>query len=329
MTKAKWMTLLAAFALLWGVRPAFAAESPYNAKWNEHRIEEITQEILRQVIAQRAAYDKALKEYNSATGQGNNSNPYGGPGPGPDMGMGGGAPAGTPPPPKPVYKLDIDLVKAGVRKKFPAAGVRPDGLPDPVGMLKVDGRSKVDLFDALRKDPATKREFEASRPSVEELTRKAHVEADMKFPLYKEGEVVEVRFAPARGSAQTYKGIYKNLGKFKIYIGRSVLNRNDLPDEIRARFDSKLNEEAKSKFIRTYPGLGSRELDYESFLADKLREELQKQFEKNLPNGWIYINDSWRLPEDIVTEVIEHQQLKNRAARDRSRIKFDSHVFGE
>ncbi len=322
MAKAKWMTMILALALLWGTASLSAAESPYNAKWNERRIEEITQEILRQVVVQRKAYDKALADWNSASGNGNNGQMYGGPDPGMmgPGGPGGGAPAADKPP-KPVYKLDRDLIKLALRRKFPAAGVRPDGLPDPVGMLKVDGRSKVDLFDALHKDPALRREFESSRPSVEELTRKARAEADKKYPLYLPGQVVEIRFAPPHGAARTYKGVFKTLGKFKISIGNSFLNRSDLPTDLQACFDKKLNDEAKAKFIRTYPGLGSRDLDYEQFLADKLREELAKQFVKNLPQGWIYVNDSWRLPEDIVEDVIEHHQMKVNASRHHSHIR--------
>ena len=317
MTKAKWTTVVLALALLWGTWGASAAESPYNAKWNERRIAEITQEILRQVVAQRKAYDKALAEWNSSSGNGNNGQMYGGPDP--MMGPGGAPTADKPP--KPVYKLDMDVIKLALRRKFPAAGVRPDGLPDPVGMLKVDNRSKIDLFDALHKDPALRREFDSSRPSVEELTRRAHAEADKKYPLYLPGQVVEIRFAPPHGAARTYTGVFKPLGKFKISIGNNFLNRSDLPTELQACFDRKLNEEAKAKFIRTYPGIGSRELDYEAFLAEKLREALDKQFVRNLPNGWIYINDSWHLPEDIVEDVIAHHQMKVNASKHHSHIR--------
>ena len=314
MSKTKWTTFILGLALLWGTGFATAAEKTvYDAKWNARRIEEITKEVLTLVIVQRKAYDQAVAEWSKANGNG------GGGGPGP-AGPGGMPESSASKPGKPVYNLDISLVKVGVRKKFPAVGVRPDGLPDPLGLARVDTRSKIDLFDALHKDPVLRREFEAGRPSVEELTKRARAEAEKKFPLYTPGQVIEIRFAPPHGSARTYQGIYKNLGKFKISIGSSFLNRSDLPTELQACFDKKLNEEARAKFIRTYPGLGSREIEYENFLAEKMRQELDKQFVKNLPLGWIYINDSWHTPEEIVEDVIAHQQMKSNAAKHHSHL---------
>ena len=95
----------------------FAGEqNPYDVKYNAKRLEDITEEVFRQVAAQRLAYQEKLKEFNS---QQNQSNGYGG-GYDPMMGPMPGGPApqtpAKPASPPPEYSLDRELIKLALQK---------------------------------------------------------------------------------------------------------------------------------------------------------------------------------------------------------------------
>ena len=59
--------------------------------------------------------------------------------------------------------------------------------------------------------------------------------------------------------------------------------------------------------LARHPIITRYKLDREDAIAAKVNEWLLSQFEQNLPRGWVYVNNAWKLPEDMVEDVIEYR----------------------
>ncbi|MGN0866997.1 MAG: hypothetical protein ACI4SG_04895 [Oligosphaeraceae bacterium] len=275
-----------------------APKTRYDIRYNERRVQEITLEILKQVKVQEEAYKKKVEEFNkqgSAPG-GAGMDPYGGP-----MGPGGGAqqqkPESLPP-----YKLDRDVIKAYVQKKYNCNEM------DAVGPIpKVDVRNREDLQEEATREVKALPEYK--NLDYQALREQEVKEAEAKYPLYKEGERVEISFAHGNEPSRTYRGTYKNgAGRSKIWIGRDMINKDDLPELIRARFDPELNARCRQREINAHKIIGKIELEMQEAIANRVKEKQQKQFEKNLPRGWVYVNDTWKMPSEMVDDTLDYRK---------------------
>ncbi len=270
-------------------------KSRYDAAWNERRIQEITKEVLQQVENQQAEYRKQYEERGkSQTGSG-----YGYYGPGM-----------TPPQQKeealPEFKLDRDRIRAAVLSRF--GGRESDSISINRNMpAKVDVRSRTDLWEEARAEIDANPEYFVDREAIVQQEIKDAIE---KYPLYKEGETVEIRFAHGNEPRRTYRGTFRTgAGAYKIWIGRDMLNLDDLPDLLRPRFDAKLNQEARQKEVDKHILIQKAELKREEAIAALTKEKQKKQFERNLPRGWVYVNECWKMPSEMVDEILEYRKL--------------------
>ena len=96
--------------LLFGARRT----SPYDARWNEKRIADITKEVLNQVSIQEKEYVEKLEERNS--NKGNYGSSYGDPYGGPGMSS-PNSPANEEIPP---FKLDVERIKKEIPRSSAA-----------------------------------------------------------------------------------------------------------------------------------------------------------------------------------------------------------------
>lgn len=270
-------------------------KSRYDATWNERRIQEITKEILQQVQNQEAEYKRKLEEQ----GKGQNGGDFAYYGPGM-----------TPPQQKqeslPEYKLDRNKIRAAVTSRF--GGKESDSISmNSKVPPRVDVRSRAELWEEARKEIDAKPEYYVDRETIVQQEIKDAIE---KYPLYKEGETVEIRFAHGSEPRRTYRGTFRaGAGAYKIWIGRDMLNMDDLPDLLRPRFDARLNQEARQKEVDKHILIQRAELKREEAIAALTKEKQQKQFDQNLPRGWVYVNECWKMPSEMVDEVLEYRKL--------------------
>ncbi|MCQ2397494.1 MAG: hypothetical protein MJ106_07350, partial [Lentisphaeria bacterium] len=274
----------------------------YDIKWNEKRISEISLEILRQVKVQEDEYTKKLEERNKEKSSGYGMN---GPMGGPPMGMMDDMYSETPKDDVPEYKLDIARIQNEIEKKFGKGGDELD--------LTVDLRNKVEIQEEAMRIVSRMPEFQKD---LKELEAQEIKDAEEMYPLYKEGQKVEIRFAHGNEPRRTYKGTFKSAGPFKIWIGREMLNKADLPELFRARFYPDLNAKARQEEIAKHRLITKFQIEKEEAAAAKAKEMLQRQFDTNCPRGWIYINDVWKRPKELVVDTLEYRKhdLKMRQA---------------
>lgn len=277
--------------LLFGARRT----SPYDARWNEKRIADITNEVLNQVSIQEKEYVEKLEERNS--NKGNYGSSYGDPYGGPGMSS-PNSPANEEIPP---FKLDVERIKKEITKKF--GGDQMDSIgKNP----RVDVGTKQDLYEAAVKIVDNRSEFKDV--DINALYEQEIKDAEEKYPLYKQGETVEITFAYGNEPRRTYRGTFRLEGPFKIWIGRTMLNKNDLPDLIRPRFYTDLNREARAREIDKHLLVNKFKIAREEAIAAEAKELLKKQFQKNLPRGWVYVNDTWKMGAEMVDDILEYRR---------------------
>ena len=140
--------------------------------------------------------------------------------------------------------------------------------------------------------------------------------AEIEYPLYKENDAVEISFSPTEKVARrTYKGAFKKIGRFKLSIGKDIMGLDDLPEKLRARFDIELNRRAREQFLERHPVYSRLNLERQEMIDTKTKEMLTRQLEQNLPRGWIFIGDSWKIPADMVHDVLVFRRQHDAATR--------------
>ena len=258
----------------------------YDATWNQRRVEQITRYVYSLKNAQYNEWKKARGE------QGNNNND--------DK---------TKPPE--VFRLDPVAITEKVASVFRANILDSQVIP-PRKTPLVDIRSKVEVKDAARAEAEKK----FPRKSSEELQKLEEEYAAERYPLYKEGDVVEVTYAYGKAPAKTYRGTFKRISPFRLMIGKNFLNYKDLPEEIAARFDAEKNEELRKKMIARHPVTSKYNIEREEE-ADKIAKAiLEKQFKQNLRRGWIYIDGGWTIPAELVGSILKFSEAEKRLARE-------------
>ncbi len=287
-----------------------APKTRYDIRFNERRVKEITLEILKQVQLQEEAYKKKVEEFQKQ-GNGNGGmgmDPYGGP-----MGAGmgpGGASQEKKPDSLPPYKLDRQAIKLYVQKKYNCNEL------DAIGPIpRVDVRSKDELMEEATREVKALPEYkDLDYQTLQAMEIKA---AEEKYPLYKVGERVEISFSHGNEPSRTYRGTYRNdAGRNKIWIGRDMINKDDLPELLRARFDEELNASCRQREVNAHKIIGKIELEMQEAIINRVKDKQQKQFEKNLPRGWVYVNETWKMPSEMVDDTLDYRMddLKRRSA---------------
>ena len=56
-------------------------------------------------------------------------------------------------------------------------------------------------------------------------------------------------------------------------------------------------------------------MERDEVIAEKVKEMLTRQFEQNLQRGWVYIDDSWKTPSDMVHDVLVFRRQHDAATR--------------
>ncbi|GEM_PF-4675290 len=357
-------------------------KSPYDANWNQKRIEDISKEILRQVKVQEDEYQKAYEEFQKQK-SGNGQAGYGdwrdnGHGMDPRMpSEGDAAPKQEEFPP---YKLDVQKLKDAITLKF--GGKEEDTIgPRP----RVDLRSKMDIQEFAEKEVRKRPEFRDYQPEAifqlirdvdkkypllhegqsvkvmidgkeyegifktngpHEITiggnkfkkgklakevlalfderenaslRKIELsknpvlaqeikDLEQKYPLYKEGQKVEISFAHGNEPRRIYKGAFKLYPPFKLSIGKDMLNKNDLPEIYRARFYPEVNTQCRMEEFNKHLVLNKLKMEMEEAIAEEVKEIRRKQFEQNLPKGWVFLNETWKMPSELVEDTLEYRK---------------------
>ncbi|MBQ4479737.1 MAG: hypothetical protein II943_03770 [Victivallales bacterium] len=323
--------LLAIIALLFSIQALFAEVPGVNTETsnarrlatlrtkNKRKVDEITDAILNMVKHQRLewedkyyvyvfGYNNATKKYiilrsylrpefylgyiTDTAGPGNNSQ---------ELSRGDSLDGDKYVQP---FKIDTITIIGYITEKYGQGKSMATRLAEASGPFPIiDIRSKIELQeDAIKLVDA---QFNRSEEDMlEEEIRLVEEE----YPLYKENEIVEISFAPREGVARrTYRGSFKKIGRFKLTIGKDFLSMDELPEKIRARFDPDLNRIARERMLARHPIITRYKLDREDAIAAKVNEWLLSQFEQNLPRGWVYVNNAWKLPEDMVEDVIEYR----------------------
>ena len=140
--------------------------------------------------------------------------------------------------------------------------------------------------------------------------------AEIDYPLYHENDLVEISFSPTENVARrTYSGAFKRIGRFKLSIGKDILGLNDLPEKLRARFDPDLNRRAREQVLDRHPVFSRLNLERQEKIDERVKMMLTQQFEQNLQRGWVYIDDSWKLPSDMVHDVLVYRRQHDAATR--------------
>ncbi len=293
MKKTLLLSLLLGLLLPFGGQAA--PKTRYDVRFNERRVKEITLEILKQVTIQEEAYRKKREELGKQ-GNGAGMDPYGGP-----MGP-GGAPQAQAPESLPPYQLDRAAIKAYIQKKYNCNEMDALG-PVP----RVDVRNREELQEEATREVKALPEYKDL--DFQALYEQEVKEAELKYPLYKEGERVEISFAHGNEPSRTYRGTYKNgAGRHKIWIGRDMLNKDDLPELIRARFDPELNAQCRQREINAHKIIGKIELEMQEAIVARVKDKQQMQFEKNLPRGWVYVNETWKMPSELVDDTLDYRK---------------------
>ncbi len=265
------------------------AKTTYDKAYNQRMIEQITRDVLNEINRQRAEFIKAHEEAGNADKNNNN----------PSMPPNGGAPQDNAPkqaPPR-KFKADIPRIKLMLEKKYSRARAED---------MSVDTRDAIELQEEVRKEMLRDPKFNRSVESMEAEERRM---AEEKYPLYQPGQKVKISFSRGHEKSRTYEGVFKTNGRFKFMIGRNVLNYNDLPEEIRACFIPQLNKEKRTEEFNKHRIITRYNLEREEEEATRMREKLNAQFAKNLPKQWVYINKAWRLPVDMVEDIVRYREV--------------------
>lgn len=288
-------TLLFTAALLF-IGSTLCEGARYDAAFNSKRIKEITLFTLEQVKKQEKEYLDAVNK--SEKKEGNNNSNSSAPGNAPAAPESIEIDPNAPKPPPPTFKLDLVKLKAAVTKRF--GGKLEDSLgPNP----KVDIRSELDIREAVAK------EVQAKFPrTYDELLAEEHKKAEELYPLYQPGQRVEISYAIGNEPRRTYRGIFRRTSRFRIQIAQNYINLNDLPESIRARFDAEWNKKLRQKYIDAHPIISKYQIAQSEEIQRLYKECLAQQMDKNLRRGWIMINNAWRMPQDMVEEILEYRK---------------------
>ncbi|MBO4618790.1 MAG: hypothetical protein J5654_01645 [Victivallales bacterium] len=82
------------------------------------------------------------------------------------------------------------------------------------------------------------------------MTREeAEAQAAEKYPLYQEGEKVNISYSIGRSPAKNYRGVYHKDAAGRILINSQYIRLNELPKELQARFDERLNETLRKQYV--------------------------------------------------------------------------------
>lgn len=286
---------LALMALVYG--PAAIAVT-YDASYNAKRVNEISRFVLSCVEQQRAqfikAHEEAGKNQNQNQGHGQPSRP--------GEAAANAADAAKPLPRK--FYADIEAIKLQVQHRWPRA--------NPADM-SLDLRSAIEIEEAVKREMARDPRFKRSVAEMEAEERRL---AEEKFPLYEPNEKVTVTFSRGNEKPRTYTGVFKPAGRFKFFIGKHTLNYNDLPEEIRARFKPELNRQMRQEEFDKHWVITRYNIEREEELAVRCREKLNAQFNKNLRKDWVYINKAWRVPADLVEDIVTSRETIHRTMND-------------
>lgn len=295
-----------AAALLLCLTAGAQPKSRYNKEYNQKRIKEVTLEILKQVEQQQEEY-RLLYEAWQKKGNNSNQNSYDMPPPG----MGPGMPPGAGPSNQPAADAPVDPGEFKIdNAKITLALVKKYG--DPLtannwgASRSVDVRSEIELRDSIAKEMANDPKYNRTMADFEQEELK-HVEDT--YPLYQEGQNVEISYSIGNEPRRTYIGTYRKNGRFRIFVGRNSMNLKDLPELLRARFDPELNEQCRKKLYAQHPLYSKYQLEKEDEIKRRYDELLRKQMEKNLPRGWVYINNVWKVPADLIEDVLENRKM--------------------
>ena len=207
-----------------------------------------------------------------------------------------------------VFEIDEEAIQAAVSARF--GGNLLDAIGDSP---KVDIRSKIELQEMAEKSPAILARFSAS---YDDMLQDEKEMVKREYPLYREGDIVEISFTPVEPVARrTYKGVFKRVGPFKIMIGTQVIGLDSIPKKLRARFDRELNRRARIELMERHPIINKYEAERSEAISDLVKTMLEKQFENNLTNGWVYIDNSWKIPADMVHDVLVYRRQYDAAMR--------------
>jgi len=269
----------------------------YDAKYNKKKVEEINRFVLQQIDAQRSAYIKLREEAAKANGENKD-------------GQNNSAEGEKKPEKEKIvvpskFIADVEAIKKAVAARYRQAKEEDAKGPNP----KVDTRSEVDLYDAARKQ--VEAEFNQSEEQLRALEKQ---DAEKEFPLYKQGEIVNITFARGNEPRRTYYGAFRREGKYKLFIGGKQLSYVDLPEYYRARFDAKENEKARREMINRHVRVGRYKLEKQEALFNKKKQMLEEQYAKNLPRGWVYVDDAWHIPADLVENFVKTREINHKNA---------------
>ncbi|MBR4611994.1 MAG: hypothetical protein IKO40_04685 [Kiritimatiellae bacterium] len=152
---------------------------------------------------------------------------------------------------------------------------------------------------------------DSSLISSSPILRAERLLAEVEYPLYQEGDIVEISFSPVeRVARRTYYGNFKRIGRFKLSIGKELLGLDDIPQMLRVRFDNKLNVKAKLDFLKKHVLITNYKNAWDTDIRTKLNKEWVSSFEKNLNMGFVYVDDAWLLPEELAERIVKYNMDK-------------------
>ncbi len=181
--------------------------------------------------------------------------------------------------------------------------VRENAAPLSVGYLTpLDIRGK----NELRRETLLEMSTDLARSDSSFFKEEQYL-APVVFPLYNDGQDITIRFAVGNEPPRNFRGTFRRYSPSRILVGKNFLNLSDLPKNLRARFDKKLNDEARSAFLQSHPAIAFKRDNLKDELEARVRMKLLLQMRSNLGRGWVFINEVWKNPSDMVDDIIEYR----------------------
>jgi len=192
-----------------------------------------------------------------------------------------------------------------------------------------DCPSGVTLADLVTEEDCK----QAARQMTRELVDKRYPELDMpaleaeaakKYPIYVEGDIVEVEFQPNPARREKIRGPYQGRTPNSIMVGRRQIMISDMAvvEDSAAKilmFDAErsgqLRQELINQKVQAYEE--ARQKYTETVRVVARRERYRLGAEQNEQRGYVFLDGAWLAVRDAVPKIVEREREALRAAEQK------------
>jgi hypothetical protein len=141
-------------------------------------------------------------------------------------------------------------VKAEIQARIDAEAT-PEALARETGLawpLTAPVKTVAEVNEAIK--AAVEKEVTRRYAGADDMGRLG-AEAQAKYRVYKVGERVSFRTMAPLGKDAPVEGMLIAVSEAKIHVGNRWINRNDVPEEVQARFYPELASRAADRYVKT------------------------------------------------------------------------------